>query len=59
MLSPLPFVAFIGNTSLLKTLRVDSRPSKGALTLSRVFVFLNLPSFVFGLNLLVKFYDIF
>ena len=50
---PSPFVAFIGNIPLLKTLRVNSRPSQRAYTLSEASLYLSLPSLFFSLDLLL------
>ena len=46
ILSPSLFV----NIQLMKSLRVNSRPSTRAVALSKVSRFLTLPSFVFGSN---------
>ena len=51
ILSPLPFVAFIGNIPLLKAIRVNCRPLKRALKLLKVFFY---PSFDLGLEFLLK-----
>ena len=45
--------SFFGNIPLLIALRVNYGPSERALTLSKVFCFLSLPSFIFGLNLAI------
>ena len=53
ILSPSLFV----NIQLMKSLRVNSRPSTRAVALSKVSRFLTLPSFVFGSNRLFWYYQ--